>query len=309
MTRWADGTGGDASASASASADEDMTVDDDDEYEEAEGGNRLLGFMFGNVDNSGDLDVDYLDEDAKEHLSALADKLGTSLADIDLSVKSPQTPSDATDQDYDKKAENAVDYEDIDEQYEGPEIQTATEEDFLLPKKDFFSKEVSITSLENTTSVFDDENYDDEDEDLEKQNLAGEGNIEAQQFSPSGEQNYSHELLSQEESLPDDINGPEMENSDVADSEEDDSNASEESTGGDMSSLLPVLYVEDGKAILRFSEIFGVHEPLKKAGKRDCRYMVAKEKYKSMDASDIVEEDEEKFLKAPCQDFLDETSS
>ncbi|KAL0384417.1 UNVERIFIED_CONTAM: Transcription initiation factor TFIID subunit [Sesamum radiatum] len=64
MTRWADGTGGDASASASASAsaDEDMTVDDDDEYEEAEGGNRLLGFMFGNVDNSGDLDVDYLDE-------------------------------------------------------------------------------------------------------------------------------------------------------------------------------------------------------------------------------------------------------
>ncbi|KAL0365199.1 UNVERIFIED_CONTAM: Transcription initiation factor TFIID subunit [Sesamum angustifolium] len=305
MTRWADGTGGDASASASASAsaDEDMTVDDDDEYEEAEGGNRLLGFMFGNVDNSGDLDVDYLDEDAKEHLSALADKLGTSLADIDLSVKSPQTPSDATDQDYDKKAENAVDYEDIDEQYEGPEIQTATEEDFLLPKKDFFSKEVSITSLENTTSVFDDENYDDEDEDLEKQNLAGEGNIEAQQFSPSGEQNYSHELLSQEERLPDDINGPEMENSDVADSEEDDSNASEESTGGDMSSLLPVLYVEDGKAILRFSEIFGVHEPLKKAGKRDCRYMVAKEKYKSMDASDIVEEDEEKFLKAPCQDI------
>ncbi|KAK4438111.1 Transcription initiation factor TFIID subunit [Sesamum alatum] len=303
MTRWADGTGGDASASASVSADEDMTVDDDDEYEEAEGGNRLLGFMFGNVDNSGDLDVDYLDEDAKEHLSALADKLGTSLADIDLSVKSPQTPSDTTDQDYDKKAENAVDYEDIDEQYEGPEVQTATEEDFLLPKKDFFSKEVSVTSLENTTSVFDDENYDDEDEDLEKQNLAGEANIEAQQFSPSGEESYNHELLSQEESLPDDIHAPEMENSDVVDSEEDDSNASEESTDGDMSSLLPVLYVEDGKAILRFSEIFGVHEPLKKAGKRDCRYMIAKEKYKSMDASDVVEEDEEKFMKAPCQDI------
>lgn len=37
-------------------------ADDEDEYEEAEGGNRLLGFMFGNVDGSGDLDVDYLDE-------------------------------------------------------------------------------------------------------------------------------------------------------------------------------------------------------------------------------------------------------
>lgn len=37
-------------------------TDDDDEYEEAGGGNHLLGFMFGNVDYSGDLDVDYLDE-------------------------------------------------------------------------------------------------------------------------------------------------------------------------------------------------------------------------------------------------------
>ncbi|KAI4367493.1 hypothetical protein MLD38_023226 [Melastoma candidum] len=37
--------------------------------------------MFGNVNDSGDLDVDdYLDEDAKEHLAALADKLGSSLA-------------------------------------------------------------------------------------------------------------------------------------------------------------------------------------------------------------------------------------
>ena len=34
----------------------------DDDDEEAGGSNRLLGFMFGNVDNSGDLDVDYLDE-------------------------------------------------------------------------------------------------------------------------------------------------------------------------------------------------------------------------------------------------------
>jgi len=37
-------------------------ADDEEEYEEGGGGNRFLGFMFGNVDNSGDLDVDYLDE-------------------------------------------------------------------------------------------------------------------------------------------------------------------------------------------------------------------------------------------------------
>lgn len=40
-----------------------MQVDDDEEeYEEVGGGNQLLGFMFGNVDNSGELEVDYLDE-------------------------------------------------------------------------------------------------------------------------------------------------------------------------------------------------------------------------------------------------------
>ena len=37
-------------------------ADDEEEYEDGGGGNRFLGFMFGNVDNSGDLDVDYLDE-------------------------------------------------------------------------------------------------------------------------------------------------------------------------------------------------------------------------------------------------------
>ncbi|KAL6494593.1 hypothetical protein OROGR_031393 [Orobanche gracilis] len=59
MTPWVDGTG---EGSAAAADDEASTVDDADEYEEAEGGNGLFGFMFGNVDNSGDLDVDYLDE-------------------------------------------------------------------------------------------------------------------------------------------------------------------------------------------------------------------------------------------------------
>ncbi|KAL9417321.1 hypothetical protein AB3S75_040325 [Citrus x aurantiifolia] len=80
----------------SGSASKDGRDEDDaEEYEDVSGGNRLLGFMFGNVDNAGDLDVDYLDEDAKEHLAAVADKLGPSLTDIDLSVNSPQPPVDA----------------------------------------------------------------------------------------------------------------------------------------------------------------------------------------------------------------------
>ncbi|KAJ6917257.1 hypothetical protein NC652_019584 [Populus alba x Populus x berolinensis] len=38
------------------------------------------------------------------------------------------------------------------------------------------------------------------------------------------------------------------------------------------------------------------HEPLKKGEKRDHGYSILKEKYTSMDVSDIVEEDEEAFL-------------
>lgn len=63
--------------------------------------------------------------------------------------------------DYDEKAEDAIDYEDIEEQYEGPEIQAASEEDYLLPKNEYLSADVSL-SLKPTASVFDDENYDEE---------------------------------------------------------------------------------------------------------------------------------------------------
>ncbi|XP_011622516.1 transcription initiation factor TFIID subunit 1 isoform X1 [Amborella trichopoda] len=137
--------------------------EDEEDYEDDDSGNRLLGFMFGNVDDSGDLDVDYLDEDAKEHLSALADKLGSSLTEIDLSVRKTTTPSDGLDQDYYEKAEDAVDYEDIDEQYEGPEIQAASEEDLVLPKKEYFSANVSLSSISEEAPIFGEENYDEDD--------------------------------------------------------------------------------------------------------------------------------------------------
>lgn len=42
--------------------DKFVLIDDEEEYEESDKGSCFLGFMFGNVDNSGDLDVDYLDE-------------------------------------------------------------------------------------------------------------------------------------------------------------------------------------------------------------------------------------------------------
>lgn len=85
--------------------------------------------------------------------------------------------------DYDEKAEDAVDYEDIEEQYEGPEVQAITEEDYLLPEKDYVSTQVSA-SVKGATSVFDDENY---DEESEKENEADENNnTEVQTTTLSG---------------------------------------------------------------------------------------------------------------------------
>lgn len=72
--------------------------------------------------------------------------------------------------DYGEKAENAVDYEDIDEEYDGPETEAANEEEHLLPKKDFFSVETSLEALKSRSSVFDDENYDEESD--KEQDLA-----------------------------------------------------------------------------------------------------------------------------------------
>ncbi|XP_048320422.2 transcription initiation factor TFIID subunit 1 isoform X2 [Ziziphus jujuba] len=278
--------------SASDSGSQDgRDEDDEEEYEEAGGGNRLLGFMFGNVDNSGDLDVDYLDEDAKEHLAALADKLGPSLTDIDLSVKSPQTSTDIVDQDYDEKAEDAIDYEDIEEQYEGPEIQAASEEDYLLPKKEYLSADVSLSALKPTASVFDDENY---DEEIEQEHDVVDNDFDVHMVPLSSEQGKSPVVVSTgEKSIDDD----EQIGSQETESSTDDAEGFQEVVNDKGSTPLPVLCIEDGMVILRFSEIFGIHEPIKKREKRDRRYSVPKDKYKSMNLSDIVEEDEEAFLK------------
>ncbi|CAI9104104.1 OLC1v1002717C1 [Oldenlandia corymbosa var. corymbosa] len=269
---------------------DDREDEEDDEYEEAVGPNRLLGFMFGNVDNSGDLDVDYLDEEAKEHLAAVADKLGPALTDIELSVKTPQTPFDAAEQDYDEKAEDAVDYEDIEEQYEGPEVQATTEEDFLLPRKEYFSKDITISSFGNNNSLYDDENYD-EDEDLEQKDEVAAPSAEVKPVVSSG-----------------DVQGKKIDEEVVAGDAFHDELESEEElleTMGKVSfdsntTALPVIHREDGVDILRFSEIFGLYKPLKKTGKKDRKYHVPREKLKISITEEIVEEDEEAFLKESC---------
>ena len=51
---------------------------------------------------------------------------------------------------------------------------------------------------------------------------------------------------------------------------------SEEAFEGKGSAPLPILCAEDGMVILRFSEIFGIYRPLKKAEKRDHQYTIPK---------------------------------
>ncbi|XP_072996511.1 transcription initiation factor TFIID subunit 1 isoform X1 [Typha latifolia] len=283
--------------------------DDEDDYDEPGGGNRFLGFMFGNVDNSGDLDVDYLDEDAKEHLFALADKLGPSLTDIDL-IKSSPAPTDASsEQDYDEKAEDAVDYEDIDEQYDGPEVQATTEEDHLLSKKEYFSSNALYSSLESKTSVYDEENYDEEDETTKDNELMGDRVVE--QSCPSTDVVSAErlELVSLEETVADDNMlssvSPKDEQVDfeMDDFQQEDTVIESEHTDSKSEPSLPVLCIEDGKVILRFSEIFGVHEHIRKARKDHRKQSINKEWSRSFDIANIVEEDEEAFLRSAFQDF------
>ena len=84
--------------------------------------------------------------------------------------------------DYDAKAEDAVDYEDFDEQYEGPEIQGVSEEDYLLSKKNYI---LSESSLQPPTS--DNEDYDEDvEEELEKEPVVSDKILEFQTASLSG---------------------------------------------------------------------------------------------------------------------------
>lgn len=54
-----------------------------------------------------------------------------------------------------------------------------------MPKRDYFSTEISLTTLEKRASVFDDENYD-EDDDKEKEQEVAENIAEVQSAPGEG---------------------------------------------------------------------------------------------------------------------------
>ncbi|XP_062178664.1 transcription initiation factor TFIID subunit 1-like isoform X2 [Phragmites australis] len=275
--------------------------DDDEDYEEPGGGNHFLGFMFGNVDDSGDLDADYLDEDAKEHLFALADKLGPSFKDIDL-IKSSPAPTDPSEQDYDEKAEDAVDYEDIDEEYDGPEVDATTEEDNVLSKKDYFLSAAVYASVNSTVSVFDEENYDEDDEPPNDNESPGHNAV--QNFSSVSTEQLDLATSRDELALEKigSLSHPEESMDFEYEVLQNEVGTEEGQLEPESATSLPVLCVEDGNVILRFSEIFGIQEPVRKVRTDHHKRPVNKE-LQITNVADIVEEDEELFLRSTIQNF------
>lgn len=281
----------------SAISSEEQGEEDDEEYEDDNGENRMFGFMFGNVDDFGELDVDYLDEDAKEHLSALANKLGPSLTDLEVSVKrSPATFSDMAEQDYDQKADNAVDYEDIEEQYEGPEVQVGSEEGAGLSKDECFYAEAALAGPSSNLGapILDEDNYDEEEEEenLEREAEIMDTHVAADTVALAEECIPS--IMEREISPTKAAN--EIDNVDI--NTETAPASPVEETDNTTDNLLPVLYKEDGKVVLRFSEIFGTKESCKTVQRKSCqRYSTLKERVNALENADTLEEDDELFLK------------
>ncbi|KAL6847303.1 hypothetical protein ACP4OV_023156 [Aristida adscensionis] len=281
--------------------------DDDEGYEEHGGGNRFLGFMFGNVDDSGDLDADYLDEDVKEHLFALSDKLGPSLGDVEL-IKSCPGTFNPSEQDYDEKAEHAVDYEDIDEEYDGPEVEKTVLEDNVIPEKDYFSSNAVYALVNSTTSVFDEENYDEVDEPLNdikfpvSDVVRNCSSVSSQQLvmAPSTDNLSVEKCASLSHSG--EIMDFEFEFEFDFEFLQEDMGAEVVQPGSISATSLPVLCMEDGSVILRFCEIFGSQEPVRKV-KTDRHERPTNKELRITNFDGIVEEDEEIFLRSTIDNF------
>nr|XP_024393704.1 transcription initiation factor TFIID subunit 1-like isoform X3 [Physcomitrium patens] len=300
--------------------------DEEEEEEDGDGegegrGQQMLGFMFGNVDDSGGLDEEYLDQDAKEHLSALAHQLGPSLVDIEQLYAKRKELTDVSEgeelEDYDQKADDAVDYEDIQEQYEGPEVQ-------LAPQDIRFYAEAALAG---PTKLAEEDNYDEdeeseseqpleekgEDEDFESDQLAGaklespvKNTSETEDEVPLTQEEEDEVPMAQEQcrtSAVDTIV------SDDEDEKEDWDHilGSQDQEEEAAKISLPVLCQEDGKTVLRFSELFGVREPYWVIGHRKGRQRRGHNREKRErpeEDLEAMEDDEEAVLKRCSQQIL-----
>ncbi|BFI36879.1 hypothetical protein MARPO_0010s0177 [Marchantia polymorpha] len=306
---------GDLLRNKSAYESDDEKAEEENEEEDEENGERgrgrMLGFMFGNVDDAGDLDEEYLDQDAKEHLSALADQLGPSLVDMELSAKWKRSAAgknaEEEQEDYAKKAEDAVDYEDIQEEYDGPEVQ-------LLPQEEQFYAQAAIAGP--SRKLADEDNYDEEEEEepAEGNELVTDAElVDVSLAEPEPEEEPVILPVAKEGDLAEAAKLAEVSEVREEAKEEDLQTKTplveEEQTGTkpqdeDSPKIeLPVLCEEDGKEVLWFSEIFGDNRPyywlqLGIGAGRQKRHTPREKVEWAEEEDEALEEDEEEVFKS-----------
>ena len=86
--------------------------------EEGGGGLDLTSFLFGNINTSGQLEEEFLDESTKKQLNSLGNLLtGTNLNSIvrEVSIEAEEASKEIEEEDFDEKAADAKDYSDIKE--------------------------------------------------------------------------------------------------------------------------------------------------------------------------------------------------
>ena len=107
-----------------------MADSDDDTANDGGDGLDLTSFMFGNIDQSGQLEEEFLDASTKKQLNSLGNLLsGTNLVSLarEVSIEAQDEDTDKLEEtDFNEKAEDAEDFSNIDEMMDDD---TSSEED------------------------------------------------------------------------------------------------------------------------------------------------------------------------------------
>jgi len=107
-----------------------MADSDDDTVNEGGDGLDLTSFMFGNIDQSGQLEEEFLDASVKKQLNSLGNLLsGTNLVSLarEVSIEAQDADTDKLEEtNFNEKAEDAEDFSNIDEMMDDD---TSSEED------------------------------------------------------------------------------------------------------------------------------------------------------------------------------------
>ncbi|XP_053398607.1 transcription initiation factor TFIID subunit 1-like isoform X2 [Mercenaria mercenaria] len=131
-----------------------MDIDDSEQSSAEAAVSSLTGFLFGNIDEKGELEEDFLDEESKKHLGSLsALGIGSLVREITDDAEQIQDSSTDLSPDYEKKASDAVDFSDI--------VEVADEEE-----EDKAKISDAMSSMHMLRQENDDDDYDDKDSQL-----------------------------------------------------------------------------------------------------------------------------------------------